>query len=259
MPRGARNAMSEISTPAAITRDALLGGRIVFDQPAQGYRAAIDPVMLAAALPQSFRGRIADLGCGAGAASLCAAHRLPDAAIVGIERDPLMAGLARQNVAHNRFGGRVEIVTADIQALPQSCASASFDAVIANPPYLEPGRANPLADPRKSAATVEDDAALAAWIDVAIGLLRPKGMLVVIQRADRLADILVGLQARAGEVIVFPLWPKAGTAAKRVIVRARKGLRSPLVMASGLVLHAPDGAYTASAEAVLRDGQALDL
>lgn len=251
--------MSEMSAGTAVTRDALLGGRVVFEQPAQGYRAAIDPLMLAAALPDAFRGRVADLGCGAGAAALCAATRLPGAAVFGIERDPFLADLARQNVAHNGLGGRVEIVTADIRALPPACADGGFDAVIVNPPYLESDRANPLADPRKSAATVEDEVALELWLETAIRLLRHKGMLVVIHRADRLGDILAGLQGRAGEVVVFPLWPKAGTAAKRIIVRARKGLRTPLVMAGGLVLHENGGAYTPAAESVLRDGRGLDL
>lgn len=251
--------MSEPAADAAVTRDALLGGRVVFDQPAQGYRAAIDPVMLAAALPAAFRGRIADLGCGAGAAALCAATRLSEAVVVGIERDSFLAGLARQNVAHNGLGGRVEIVTADIRALPPALADGSFDAVITNPPYLEADRANPLADPRKSAATVEDEVALKLWLETAIRLLRHKGLLVVIHRADRLGDILSGLQGRAGEIVVFPLWPKAGAAAKRVIVRARKGLRTPLVIASGLVLHERGGAYTQAAESVLRDGLGLDL
>lgn len=240
-----------------VTHDALLGGRISFRQPAQGYRAAIDPVLLAASLPADFRGRVADLGCGAGAAALCLAARLPAVSIVGIERDPQLADLARQNVADNAMTARVEIVSADIRRLPP--ALDGFDAVIANPPYLEPARANTVADHRKAAATVESDVDLESWIDVALRLLRAKGTLAMIHRADRLDDLLASLRGRAREVAIIPLWPKAGAPAKRVIVRARKGLRSPLSLTAGLVLHEADGAYTEAAEAVLRDGAALDL
>lgn len=242
---------------AETTRDALLGGRVSLRQPAQGYRAAIDPVLLAAALPAGFRGRVADLGCGAGAAALCLATRLPHASIVGIERDPHLADLARQNVADNRMAARVEIVAADIRRLPSTLDG--FDAVIANPPYLEPARANAVADARKGAATVESDVDLETWIDVALRLLRAKGTLAMIHRADRLDDLLASLRGRAGEVVIVPLWPKAGVAAKRAIVRARKGLRSPLALTSGLVLHEADGGYTAAAQAMLRDGAALDF
>jgi tRNA1(Val) A37 N6-methylase TrmN6 len=237
-----------------VTEDALLGGRVCLRQPAQGYRVAIDPVLLAAALPDGFRGRIADLGCGVGAAALCAAARLPDAQVVGIERDPALVELARQNVAQNDLTMRVEIVSADIRAL---ASLAPFDAVIANPPYLESERANAQSDARKAAATIEGEASLGLWVDAALGQLRPKGTLAIVHRADRLDDLLAALRGRAGEIVVFPLWPKSSIAAKRLIVRARKGLRSPLTLSAGLVLHESDGRYTAAAQAVLRDGAAL--
>jgi tRNA1(Val) A37 N6-methylase TrmN6 len=254
----ARDALSRAETMGTeVTSDALLGGRVPFRQPAQGYRAAIDPVLLAASLPAEFRGRAADLGCGAGAAALCLAARLPHVEIVGVERDPLLAELARQNVANGAPPARIEIVEADIRRLP--AALGGFDAVIANPPYLEVARANAVPDPRKAAATVEQEVDLETWIDVALRLLRAKGTVAMIHRADRLDDLLTALRGRAGEVVVIPLWPKAGVAAKRVIVRARKGIRSPLVLTQGLVLHEADGAYTAAAQAVLRDGIALGL
>ncbi len=254
----ARDTLREADPKAAeTTHDALLGGRVAFRQPAHGYRAAIDPVLLAASLPAGFRGRVADLGCGAGAATLCLAARLAQVSVVGIECDRLLAELARQNVADNAMTARVEIVNADIRRLPS--ALDGFDAVIANPPYLEPARANAVADRRKAAATVEAGIDLESWIDIALRLLRAKGTLAMIHRADRLDDLLAGLRGRAGEIVVVPLWPKAGTPAKRVIVRARKAVRSPLVLTHGVVLHEADGGYTAAAQAVLRDGEALVL
>jgi tRNA1(Val) A37 N6-methylase TrmN6 len=235
-----------------LTHDALLGGRVVFHQPAQGYRAAIDPVLLAASIPETMRGRVADLGTGAGAATLCLAARLPGVAVVGIERDGAMADIARRNVAANALEGRVTIVDADLRALPASCAPASFDAVIANPPFLEAPRANAVPHRGKEAATVESEADLAAWIDTALRLAKPKALLAFIHRADRLADLLASLRGRAGAIVVFPLWPRQGEAARRVIVQARKGMRTPLTLAGGLVLHGPDGRYTEAADAVLR-------
>ena len=89
--------------------------------------------------------------------------------------------------------------------------------------------------------------------------MKPKGRLTLIQRADRLGDILAALQGQAGEIVVFPLWPKPGRAARRVIVTARKGLRTPLRLASGLVLHEKTGDFTAQAQAVLAAAQPLDI
>ncbi len=50
------------------------------------------------------------------------------------------------------------------------------------------------------------------------------GFFTTIVRADRMQEALAALP-RAG-VNIFPLWPRAGMAAKRVILQARKGSRS---------------------------------
>ena len=64
---------------------------------------------------------------------------------------------------------------------------------------------------------------------------------------------------RAGEVVVFPLWPAAGRPAKRMLIQARKGARGPLRLAPGLVLHDEQRRLQPEAEDVLRHGRALDL
>jgi galactokinase len=56
-----------------------------------------------------------------------------------------------------------------------------------------------------------------------------------------------------GAVELLPLWPRAGIAAKRVLLRARKGARGPAKILPGLVLHEADGRFTPAAEAILRD------
>jgi tRNA1(Val) A37 N6-methylase TrmN6 len=250
----------------AVTADALLGGRVRFTQPAEGYRAAIDPVLLAAVVPADFAGTLADLGCGAGAAALCVAARVPRARIVGIERDRDMAALAAENARANGFADRLRVVVGDVRA--PGLGEGSVDWAIANPPFLDAARADPSPQPRRRAATVEGDADLAQWIAAMLRLVRPKGTLALIQRADRLADVLRALAGpgeptgggaggSAGEIVVFPLWPRAGEPARRILVRARKGIATPLRLASGLVLHEGEG-FSAAAQAVLT-GAALVL
>ena len=234
----------------ATSTDRLLGGRVVFTQPVSGYRAAIDPVLLAAAagVPK----RALDLGCGAGAAMLCLLSRAPGVEAAGVERDPAMAALARANAAANGFAARV------IQSDIADFAGTGFDLVMANPPYLEAARADPSPHPGKRAADVESDRTLAEWVAAAAKAASPKGRILFVQRADRLDDLL-GAMAGLGEIVVFPLWPREGEPAKRVLVRARVGARTPLVVAPGLVLHDADGKFTARADAILRDGAELAL
>jgi tRNA1(Val) A37 N6-methylase TrmN6 len=61
-----------------------------------------------------------------------------------------------------------------------------------------------------------------------------------------------------GAMELLPLWPRAGIAAKRVLVRARKGARSPAKILPGLTLHEADGRFTDAAEAILRDAAQIE-
>ncbi len=238
------------------TEDQLLGGRVTLIQSKDGYRAAVDPVLLAAAVPARPGDRVADLGCGAGAVFACIAARVPTVEVVGVERDPAMADLARRNLEAAGAAGRIE--TGDLTELAGDWELAAIDHVAANPPYLPLERADPSPQPGRAAAGVEDSGNLADWIAVARRCLRHRGTLTLVQRADRLDAVLAALGPGFGSVTVFPLWPKAGREAGRILARTVKGGRAPLRLCAGLVLHTADGSYTKAAEAVLR-GDALDL
>jgi tRNA1(Val) A37 N6-methylase TrmN6 len=240
------------------TDDALLDGRVIIRQPREGYRAAIDPVFLAAAVPAEQGHQVLDLGSGVGAASLCLAARVPDCRVFGLEIQAALVALARENIAANGMTGRVESIIGGLQSPPPRLAPGSFHHVMTNPPYLEgqDGAVSP--HPGKALANHEGTLDLALWMRFAVNMLRPKGTLVVVHRADRLDDLLAALRNKVGEIMIYPLWPKQGRAAKRILLRARKGLNTPLAILPGLVLHEENGAYTREAEAVLRRGAGLN-
>src|SRR5262249_40286080 len=101
LPAHLKSMQHEVDT----TDDAMLGGRVHVRQPRNGYRAAIDPVLLAAFLPASARD-VLDAGCGSGAAMFCAAARLTAARLTGLELQPTLAVLAEAGIALNRLEGR---------------------------------------------------------------------------------------------------------------------------------------------------------
>ena len=255
------NACEEVGFEAkhAVTEDALLGGRVRLLQPASGYRAGIDPVFLAAAASLQGRGRALDLGCGVGAAALCLARRNLDVDVSGLELQGDLADLARRNVQLNGLEARVSIHAGDLLRPPAQIAGGGFDLVLANPPFLAAGSATPPAEAGRARGHVEAVADLAAWVRQGLKLAGPKGRLLMIHRPDRLGDILALLAGRAGGIVIFPLWPSRGRAARRIILSARKGSAAPLTLAGGLILHEADGRYTAAAESVLREGAALEL
>jgi len=236
-----------------VTEDFLLGGRLRLLQPAAGYRAAIDPVLLAAAVAIPDGGRVLDLGCGTGAALLCLGWRRPDLGLTGLDADEEALTLAGRSAALNDMTGRCAFLR---RAVEDGLPRQAFDAVMTNPPYLEAGRGTAPADSRRD-AHMEGGADLARWLDEAIRALRPKGSLHVIHRADRLPEILALIAPRLGAIEILPLWPKAGAEARRVIVTGRLDRRTPARLLPGLVLHEADGSFTPAAEAILRGGQRL--
>ncbi|WP_431855454.1 tRNA1(Val) (adenine(37)-N6)-methyltransferase [Azospirillum sp.] len=239
--------------------DSLLGGRVRIAQPPEGYRAAIDPVLLAAATAAELGNRVLDVGAGTGAASLCLAVRAPACRIVGLEKHPEVAAYASHNIERNGLQARAWVVVGDLLNPPLMVAPGSFDRVMMNPPYLKADAATLPPDPWKAAANVEGEATLAHWIAFAATMVKMRGWLTLVHRADRVDEILALLHGRFGSTTLFPLWPKAGEAAKRVLVSAQRGSKAPTTLAAGLVLHEADGRFTAAAEAVLRDGAALSL
>lgn len=254
--------MTGPAAPGGVTEDRLLNGRVRLRQPAAGYRAAIDPVFLAAAVPLGTRAgtrcAVLDLGCGVGAAALCLLVRHTEAQVTGLEIQPQLAALARENAALNGCAQRFHVVDGDLTEPGVLDASGAFDEVLCNPPH-QPAEMAAAPDPAKATATRESGAMLGDWVEAALAHSRHRGAVTFIHRADRLADLLGALRGRVGGIVVFPLWPKSGQPARRVVVRARKGLRAPLTLASGLVLHDDDGRFTPAAERVLRAGEELAL
>ncbi len=243
----------------AVTEDHLLGGRVRLRQPVAGARVAIDPVFLAAAVAPGPNHQVLDIGCGVGAAMLCLAARVPHCRVVGLEMQRDLVHIAGDNVILNGMTGRVSVMTGDLLQPPPRLSPGSFDHVMANPPYLAQGQGSEPATAEKAAATIEGDADLGDWVRFALMMIRAKGSLHFIHRADRIDALLAQLAGRAGEITVFPLWPGQGQPATRIIVRARKQVAAPARLAPGLVLHEPDGRFTEAAEAVLRGGAALAL
>jgi len=239
--------------------DALLGGRVRLVQGKDGYRAAIDPVLLAAAIPARPGERVLDLGCGVGAASMCLVARVQGIKVTGLDVQAPLVDLAGQNAILNGCADDVRFIIGDLLDPPGDIAGNAFDHVMVNPPFLEAGTGHPPPEPGKAIANVEGAAGLLDWVRVAVWAARHKGSVTFIHRADRMDDLLAAFHGVLGGINMVPLWPGPGKSAKRVIVTGRKGVQSPASISPGLNLHEDDGSFSQATNAILKDAAGLPI
>jgi tRNA1(Val) A37 N6-methylase TrmN6 len=244
------------------SEDAVLGGRLVLRQPLRGHRVGHDAILLAAASVARSGDRAVDLGSGVGGAGLALARRIEGLNVTLVEIDPVLAALAAGNAQRNHLSDRVRAVRLDVESSAADFTTAglgpaSAACVLMNPPFNVAQQPSP--DQARRLAYAASGATLERWLRAAARLLRPDGVVTLIWRADGLAEVLAALGKDFGAVTVLPVHPKPGAPAIRVLVRATKGNRAPLVLLPGILLADADGKPTAAAEAVLRKGEALSL
>ncbi|MFN7710494.1 MAG: tRNA1(Val) (adenine(37)-N6)-methyltransferase [Holosporales bacterium] len=239
----------------ATTRDSLLAGQVILEQPQQGYRVALDPVLLAASLTLKPAQSLLDLGCGVGAVFLCAGFREPTLRSVGLELQPDMASLARRNIQLNGLAARASVVVGN--ALFPPFAPHSFDHVVANPPYYEEGASTASPHSQKKISHQLGDGDLMGWVKTALQLVKTRGKITFILPSFRCHELLGEMSKHLGDIQILPIYAKADRPAERVILSGRKGVRTPLKILPGLVLHESCGAWTPAAREILEAGRGL--
>jgi tRNA1(Val) A37 N6-methylase TrmN6 len=258
--------MIQSSDDPDVTDDAFLGGQLNLLQPRVGYRAGVDAVLLAAAIPceAGQSESLLDAGGGVGTVGLSVVRRCPAAMAVLLERAPKLVALAEENVRRNDLSARVRVFSGDLTASWSEMAGLglaveSFDHVAANPPFHLDGRGTPSPDAWKSAAHSMPEGDLDLWGRLMARMAVSGGTATMIHKADALQAVFGALAGRFGAFKVLPVYPREGQAAIRVIVQGIKGSRAPLTLLPGLILHGEGNAFTPAAQAILRDGAGLSL
>jgi tRNA1Val (adenine37-N6)-methyltransferase len=247
-----------------VTQGHLLGGAVRYDQPRQGYRTGIEPVVMAAAVPAEPGQAVLEGGTGAGAGLLCLAHRVTGLVGWGVEIMPEMCRLAKANLAANGHGGLgvscSDVRRAEDEVPRPEWANALFDHVMANPPWHDDAGTAP-SEPLRRAAKMSRKGELAGWINALSRRLRPRGSVTLIVPSAATPAALAALMASdCGGARLLPLWPRTGQPSRIVILQARLGDRGDFRLLPGLVLHRDgESRYTDAAEAILRGGARLAL
>lgn len=239
------------------TLDKLLNGRFAVEQPAKGYRIAVDTLLLAAAVPAQENQHILDMGCGVGGVMLALATRIAGCTITGIEIQPYMAGLCKSNIQRNGLEARLNVIDGDVQLLPEELAGR-FDHVMLNPPYNDAARHGASPTASKKRANTDEEGELPAWIAAAARALKTGGLMTMINRSDREAEIVALCTAHFTDIRIKPIWSKADGTGKRIIIRASNGQGNGIIRETPFILYGPDGRYSEAGESILRHAQAMD-
>lgn len=238
----------------------LLDGRLVLRQPATGHRVGTDAVLLAAAAPEDAGPDLVDVGAGVGAVGLAVASRASAVAVHLVEADAASAALAGQNVNLNGFASRVRVHVADIFDA-DACAPLRhrMHTALSNPPFYPANQVRASQDHDRARAHVFGGGpeGHGAWLHALLRFLAPHGIAVLIHRPDALPALLAAAENRLGAVSVRPIHARAGEPAIRILLGGVAGSRSPLRLLAPLVLHGPDGRFTAEAEALHRGEASL--
>lgn len=243
---------------ADLTHDDFLGGAVTLWQPRKGYRAGVDAVLLAAAVPALAGQSVLELGCGVGTASLCLKARVEGVRITGVEVLPDYAALAQRN------GTDFEVINADLRALPAELRQRQFDHVIMNPPYFDRTQGAKAADQGRDTGRA-GDTPLADWVDVGIKRIAPKGHFTLIQHITRLPEVLNATQGRIGSIVVRPIIPRDGRPANLFLLQGQQAGKAPFSLAPPLIMHAGDRHerdeinYTQEVSDILRKPTFLEL
>jgi tRNA1(Val) A37 N6-methylase TrmN6 len=244
------------------TEDAFLGGQLRLRQPKSGHRAGHDAMLLAAATPAHPGDRVVDLGAGVGAAGLAVARRVAGIGLVLVEIDEALAGLARGNAAANAIVA--DVIVLDVASAAGAYAAAglfpdSVDVVLMNPPFNDAVRHRASPDKAREIAHVATDTTLDHWVHAGRRILKSGGVLILIWRADGLAEVLAVLDRGFGSLVIMPVHGGPAGPAIRVLVRAVKGGKAPVRLLAALMLNDESGAPNKQVQEILAGKGALPL
>ena len=227
-----------------ITKDSIFNGAIKLYQPKQGYRIAIDPIVLASVVNIKKGQTVLDVGCGVGTISLILKYLDKSQLITSIDIDPIMTDLCKRNAKLNKLNLDVINHGVDADFLKNRC----FDCVVTNPPFYDPDSFR--SSEKKFTANFET-INIKSWISFCAKRLNNSGFLYIIHIPEKLGAILAALGDLVGKIEIIPIYSHANQTAKRIIIRCKKGSKEQLKILPGIISHQKNNEYTEFLRSIL--------
>ena len=218
----------------------------------QSPRFSLDALLLADFVDKVNGTDVVELGCGTAVISLLLAASMPNSSIRAVEIITQLADMAQRSVVLNNLQRQISIEQSDWRELPERWGRECCQMIVVNPPYypMKSSRVSP--QPQKAAANSELYGSFAELAEVAAELLKPDGTLWLIHLAERLEELTSTLEQH--QLYVFRsrfIQMFNNSKAKRVLLAARKGQKTPVEILEPLVIWQRTGIYSDEAAVIV--------
>ncbi len=230
----------------------LFRNKVKVIQAVKGYRVSEDALIVSWFAGIKAGDVVLDAGTGCGVIAFGLALKEPAAFVVGVEIQQSLADRAQRGVRLNNLQARVAVVRSDMRSADQCFRPGSFDAVVSNPPYYEPGRGRISSLPEKALARHQFLMPPEELFRTSRVLLGNEGRLSLIYPADRVEQILDTLK-ETGFTPSRMLWihPQQGSPPLLACIEAELFDSGETSIEPPLILYDESGARTDRAEAVM--------
>jgi tRNA1Val (adenine37-N6)-methyltransferase len=227
------------------TLDSLFQGKLKILQKRSGYRFSMDPVLLVY-FAANLRGkRVLDLGTGCGVIPMILAHKGDVLEAFGLELQEELVEMAGRSVKLNGLGGKVKILQGDFRCIRDIFPPQSFDHVLSNPPYHDPGEGRRSPKRQKALSRHEEEGSIEELVEAAKYVLGTKGRLWLTYSPSRLSRLMRAL----GEGGFVPVrlrfvHGRAELPARMCLLEAVRGGKGALRVEPPLILYRQARQYT---------------
>ncbi|MEN6351637.1 MAG: tRNA1(Val) (adenine(37)-N6)-methyltransferase [Syntrophomonas sp.] len=223
--------------------DLILGGLKIF-QPRQGYRFSLDAVLLSHFPKLEKINTAVDLGTGNAVIPILLTERNPVIKVFGIEIQESMVKRARRSIVYNHLQERIEVIQGDIKRIEEILPRGLAELVLSNPPFWKKGEGRISSNEEEAWARHEMKVELEQIVAAASYLLTDGGKFCIIQRADRLLEVLeLFRKYRLTPKSLRNVHPFIDREAKLVLLEGWKNRGGKLVLAAPLIVYEAPGVY----------------
>lgn len=226
-------------------------GRLLIYQDETVFKFTIDPILAATFLRARPEERILDLGTGGGVIPLWLAGYRDYLHITGLEIQPEVAALARENLRLNGLEDRITIITGDLRELPNELVGEQFPWIVSNPPYWSAATSRLTGIPALDQAKFELTCTIEDVAKAARRLAKGNGRLVMVHLPERLPDILgVFRQYGFEPKRLLMVHAKPGEPPNRILIEGQRNGKPHLHVLPPLYVRDERGEFTEEMERI---------